>query len=163
MPRDNQGEPLPGFWFGWRGRHCPGTPMDDLWVAIGAAPDGSWWFGAHSVGRVTMLGGASTAAAFARWALSAPSERRYENEFLLIEGEQQTGAGPLAHGTWLTVEVLMGRQEHGEPEYLQLLLTGETSVQRIPFEVCAPLHCEPLPRAGFRCAAARLLAFRTPA
>jgi hypothetical protein len=84
MPRDNQGEPLPGFWFGWRGRHYPGTPMDDLWVAIGAAPDGSWWFGAHFIGRVAMLGGASTAAAFARWVLSAPSGGRYENEFLPV-------------------------------------------------------------------------------
>ncbi|MFI6054863.1 hypothetical protein ACIBCO_32855 [Streptomyces violascens] len=159
MPCDNQGEPLPGFWFGRRGRPDPGTPIDDLWMAIGSAPDGSWMFDTCFIGRVAMHGGASTAAAFARWILSAPSEGRYENEFRLIDGEQQIGAGPLADGTWLTVEVLMGREEHGGPEYLRLLLSGETSVQRIPFEVCAPLHCEPVPRTELQCAAARLLAF----
>lgn len=54
-----------------------------------------------------------------------------------------------------TVEILMGREEDGGPEYLQVLPSGEK--HSLAFEVCAPLECQPVPRAYLEAAAARLL------
>ncbi|MFK0256147.1 hypothetical protein [Streptomyces sp. NPDC090445] len=144
-----------GFRLGWRGTHYSGMPVEDLWLAVGKAPDGSWWFDAYSIGRVTLPGGAPRAAAFAHWLLTSPPEGPYEKEFMLIHGEPQRGSRRLTDGTRLTVEILMGREEAGGPEYLQMLLTGE--IRAFAFEVCAPLECRPVPRADLEAAAARLL------
>ncbi|MEU9039475.1 hypothetical protein AB0D45_31850 [Streptomyces sp. NPDC048352] len=112
-------------------------------------------FDAYFIGRAALTGGAPRAAAFARWLLAAPPEGRYEDEFTLVDGEPQSGSRRLADGTRLTVEVLVGREEAGGPEYLQVLLSGE--VPGGAFEVCAPLVCERVPRADLEAAAARLL------
>uniref|UniRef100_UPI002F907165 hypothetical protein n=1 Tax=Streptomyces sp. NBC_01001 TaxID=2903713 RepID=UPI002F907165 len=144
-----------GFRFGWRGSHYPGMPVDDLWLAVGQDPDGTWWFDAYFIGRVTLLGGAPRAIAFAQWLLASPPEGLYEKEFMLVDGEPQSGSRRLANGTLLTVEILLGREEAGEPEYLQVLPSGE--VRNYAFEVCAPLECKRVVRAELEAAATRLL------
>ncbi|MGY0064155.1 hypothetical protein ACWY4P_48285 [Streptomyces sp. LZ34] len=157
MVSGNVDETDPGFRLGWRGSHYSGRPVEDLWVAVGKDPDGTWWFDAYFIGRVTLRGGARRAAAFARWLLAPPPEGPYEKEFMLIDSEPQTGSRHIAEGTLLTVEVLMGREEPGGPEFFQVLPSGETPVRRLGFEVCAPLDCQPVPRADLEHAAARLL------
>ncbi|AXE82256.1 hypothetical protein [Streptomyces atratus] len=145
------------FRLGWRGTHYPGTPVDDLWIAILKEPDGTWWFDAYFIGRVPLGGGAPRSAAFAQWLLATPPEGPYEKEFMLIDGERQSGLRQIADGTLLTVEVLMGREETGGPESLQVLLSGETRVQRLAFEVCAPLECTLVRRSDLEDSIARLL------
>ncbi|MFE9796556.1 hypothetical protein ACFYRL_33040 [Streptomyces goshikiensis] len=144
-----------GFRFGWRGSHYPGLPVDDLWLAVGKDPVGAWCFDAYFIGRMTLNGGAPRAAAFAQWLLASPPEGRYEKEFMLLESEPQNGSRRLTDGTRLTVEILLGREEAGGPEYLQVLLSGE--IGNAAFEVCAPLDCERVLRAELEPAAARLL------
>ncbi|MEU9718139.1 hypothetical protein [Streptomyces sp. NPDC047976] len=144
-----------GFRFGWRGSHYPGGPVEELWLAVGGEPGGGWCFDAYFIGRTPLPGGAPLAAAFARWLLAAAPEGRYEEEFLLLDGEPQSGSRRLADGTLLTVEVLLGREEAGGPEYLQVLLFGE--VGGYAFEVCAPLECRRVVRAELEAAAERLL------
>lgn len=51
--------------------------------------------------------------------------------------------------------MLLGREEAGGPEYLQILLYGEVGGRA--FEVCAPLLCPGVVRADLDAAAARLL------
>lgn len=148
------------FRFGWRGSHYPGMPVDDLWLAIGRGPDGTWWLDAYFIGRTTLMGGAPRAAAFAQWLLACPPEGRYEKEFMLVDSEPQSGSRRLTDGTRLTVEVLLGREEAGEPEYLQVLLSGE--IRNFAFEVCAPLECRQMLRAELEAAAARFLASGGP-
>lgn len=147
-----------GFRFGWRGSHYPGMPVDDLWLAVGKDPDGTWCFDAYFIGRTTLMGGAPRAAAFAQWLLACPPEGRYEKEFMLVDSEPQSGSRQLTDGTRLTVEILLGREEAGGPEYLQVLLSGET--RNSAFEVCAPLECQRVLRTELEAAAARLLALR---
>ncbi|MCX4826014.1 hypothetical protein OG883_40790 [Streptomyces sp. NBC_01142] len=151
-----------GFRLGWRGIRYPGMSIDDLWLAVGKAPDGTWWFDAYFIGRVTLRGGAPRAAAFAQWLLTPPPEVQYEKEFILVHGEPQCRSRQIADGTRLTIEILMGREEAGGPEYLQVLPSGETPRQGIAFEVCAPLECQPVPRADLEAAAARLLTISAP-
>ncbi|MFJ3528196.1 MULTISPECIES: hypothetical protein [unclassified Streptomyces] len=148
-----------GFRFGWRGSHYPGRPVEDLWLAINKDPDGPWWLDAYFIGRTTLTSGAPRAAAFAQWLMACPPEGRYEKEFMLVDSEPQSESGRLADGTRLTVEVLLGREEACGPEYLQVLLSGETRNFHA-FEVCAPLDCQRVHRAGLEAAAARLLALR---
>lgn len=124
-------------------------------MAVGQDPDGTWCFDAYFIGRTTLLGGAPRAAAFAQWLLASPTEGRYEKEFMLVDGEPQSGSRRLTDGTRLTVELLLGREEASGPEYLQVLLSGE--IRNLAFEVCAPLECQQLPRAELEAAAARLL------
>ncbi|EFL19548.1 hypothetical protein [Streptomyces sp. C] len=143
------------FRFGWRGSRYPGEPVEDVWLAVGRDPDAAWWFEAYFVGRTTLAGGAPLAAAFARWLLADAPEGRYEEEFVLVDDEPQSGSARLADGTRLTVEVLLGRAEAGGPEYLQVLLYGEAGGRA--FEVCAPLRCPSVVRADLDAAAARLL------
>ncbi|MGW6855592.1 hypothetical protein [Streptomyces xanthophaeus] len=143
------------FRFGWRGSHYPGEPVDDLWLAIGEDPDGTWCLDAYFIGPTTLTGGAPRAAAFAQWLLVSPPEGRYEKEFILVDGEPQSGSRRLADGTRLTVEILLGREEAGGPEYLQVILTGE--IRNYAFAICAPLECQPVLRAELEAAAARLL------
>lgn len=143
------------FRFGWRGSHYPGRPVDDQWLAVGQDPDGAWYFDAYFIGRTTLSGGAPRAAAFAQWLLASPPEGRYEKEFMLVDSEPQSGSRRLADGTRLTVEILLGREEAGGPEYLQVLLYGE--IRNRAFEVCAPLECRHVLRAELEAAAARLL------
>lgn len=141
-----------GFRFGWRGRHYPGEPVEELWLAVGAdGTDGTWWFDAYFVGRTTLAGGAPMAAAFARWLLADAPEGRYEEEFVLVDAEPHGADGTRR----LTVEVLLGREEAGGPEYLQVLPYGE--VGGYAFAVCAPLVCPRVVRADLDAAAARLL------
>ncbi|WP_185899548.1 hypothetical protein [Streptomyces sp. WAC07061] len=137
-----------GFRFGWRGSHYPGRPVEELWLAVGRDPDGGWYFDAYFLGRTPLPGGAPVAAAFARWLLAAAPEGRYEEEFLLLDGVPRSGS-------LLTVEVLLGREEAGGPEYLQVLLSGEAGGHA--FEVCAPLECRRVVRAELEAAAQRLL------
>ncbi|MFJ3876784.1 hypothetical protein ACIPW5_04925 [Streptomyces sp. NPDC090077] len=144
-----------GFRFGWRGSHHPGVPADDMWLAVGRDPDGGWSLDACFIGRTPLPGGAPLAAGFARWLLAPAPAGRYEEEFLLLDGEPQSGSQRFADGTLLTVEVLLGRAETGGPEYLQVLLSGE--VRGLPFEVCAPLECRRVARAALEAAATRLL------
>ncbi|WP_327270991.1 hypothetical protein OG609_01065 [Streptomyces sp. NBC_01224] len=157
MMSGDRDETEPAFRLGWRGAHYLGSPVDDLWIAIGEEPDGTWWFDAYFIGRVPLGGGAPRSAAFAQWLLATPPEGRYEKEFMLIDGEPQRGSRQIADGTWLTVEVLMGREETDGPEFLQVLLSGETRVQRLAFEVCAPLECQPIHRSDLEDTIARLL------
>ncbi|MDK9497610.1 hypothetical protein QEZ40_002551 [Streptomyces katrae] len=144
-----------GFRYGWRGSHYPGEPVEDLWLAVDRDPDDGWCFDAYFLGRTALPGGAPLAAAFARWLLAAAPEGRYEEEFLLLDGEPQSGSRRLADGALLTVEVLLGREEAGGPEYLQVLLSGEVGGRA--FEVCAPLECRRVDRAELEAAANRLL------
>ncbi|WP_329453298.1 hypothetical protein OG894_42745 (plasmid) [Streptomyces sp. NBC_01724] len=144
-----------GFRLGWRGNHYPGMPVDDLCLAIGSDPDGAWWFDAYFIGRVALPGGAPLAAAFAQWLLASPPIGPYEKEFMLIDGEPQSGSRRVTDGTRFTVEILLGREEAGGLEYLQMLPSGETS--NFAFEVCAPLECQAVYRADLEAAAARLL------
>ncbi|MFD9081845.1 hypothetical protein [Streptomyces erythrochromogenes] len=145
-----------GFRFGWRGSHYAGRPVDDLWFAVGKGPDGAWFFDAYFIGRTTFHGGAPRAAAFAQWLLASPPDGRYEEEFALIDGEPQAGSRRLTDGSRLTVEILLGREEAGGPEYLQVLLHGETG--NAGFQVCAPLTCLRVSRSELGASAARLLA-----
>ncbi|MDT0547565.1 MULTISPECIES: hypothetical protein [Streptomyces] len=149
--------PVPGFRLDWRGNHYSGTPVDDLWLAVFKTLDGVWWFDAYFIGRVPLRGGVARAAAFARWLLAAPPDGPYETEFVLVRGEPQAGTRQIAEGTLLTVELLMGREQPGGPEFLQVLLFGETPVRHLAFEVCAPLDCQPMPRAELERAATGLL------
>ncbi|MEV7730303.1 hypothetical protein AB0P15_37165 [Streptomyces sp. NPDC087917] len=144
-----------GLRFGWRGSHYPGAPVDDLWLAVGKDPSGTYCFDAFFIGRTTLRGGAPRAVAFAQWLLASPPEDRYEEEFMLVDGEPQSGSRRLVDGTRLTVEILLGREEADGPEYLQVLLSGET--RDFAFEVCAPLVCQRVLRAELEAAAARLL------
>jgi hypothetical protein len=121
------------------------------------------------VGRVELRGGAPQAAAFARWLLAARPEGPYETEFLLVDRE--LGAAPaiawlpagalepvrIEHTT-LTVEVLLGREAAGGPEYLIVEPMGFAPEQGFAFQVCEPLDCEPLDRARLEREAAALLA-----
>lgn len=147
-----------GFRFSWRGSHDAGMPVDDLWLAINKDPDGTWCLDAYFIGRTTLTGGAPQAAAFAEWLLACPPEGRYEKEFVLVDGEPQSGSRRLADGARLTVEILLGREEAGGPEYLQVVLSGE--IRTYGFAVCAPLECQQVLRAELEAAAARLLASR---
>ncbi|MFJ5804100.1 hypothetical protein [Streptomyces decoyicus] len=133
-------------------------PVDNLWLAVGKGPAGTWCFDAYFIGRTTLTGGALRAAAFARWLLASPPEGQYEKEFMLVDGEPQSGSRRLTDGTRLTVEILLGREEAGGPEYLQVLLSGE--IRNVAFEVCAPLVCQRVLRAELEPAAARLLTSR---
>ncbi|MEU7508636.1 hypothetical protein ACFZBM_17795 [Streptomyces lavendulae] len=144
-----------GFRFGWRGSHFPGMTVDDQWLAVGEGPVGAWYFDAYFIGRTTLSGGAPRAVAFAQWLLASPPEGRYEKEFVLVDGEPQSGSRRLTDGTRLTVEILLGREEAGRPEYLQVLLSGE--IRNLPFEVCAPLECQQVIRPELEAAAARFL------
>ncbi|MGE7386917.1 hypothetical protein ACQKM2_15690 [Streptomyces sp. NPDC004126] len=146
---------MSSFRFGWRGSHYPGAPVDDMWLAVGADPGGGWYLDAYFIGRTPLPGGAPLAAEFARWLLAPAPEGRYEEEFLLLDGEPQRGSRALAEGALLTVEVLLGRAEAGGPEYLQVLLFGEVGGRA--FEVCAPLECGRVVRAELEAAAQRLL------
>ncbi|WP_329383084.1 hypothetical protein OG625_20715 [Streptomyces sp. NBC_01351] len=147
-----------GFRFGWRGSHYAGTPVDDLWLAINKDPDGTWCLDAYFIGRTTLMGGAPRVAAFAQWLLACPPDGRYEKEFTLVDSEPQSGSRRLTDGTRLTAEILLGREEAGGPEYLQVLLSGE--IHNYAFAVCAPLECQRVLRAELEAAAARLLASR---
>ncbi|MDX2394976.1 hypothetical protein ACWGHM_36635 [Streptomyces sp. NPDC054904] len=147
-----------GFRFGWRGSHDAGTPVDDMWLAISKDPDGTWFLDAYFIGRTTLTGGAPQATAFAQWLLACPSEGPYEREFILIDSEPQSGSRRLTDGTRLTVEILLGREEAGGPEYLQVLLFG--GIRDYAFPVCAPLECPRVLRPELEAAAARLLASR---
>lgn len=147
-----------GFRFGWRGSHYAGVPVEDMWLAVGRDPDGTdgaWCFDAYFIGRTALAGGAPRAAAFARWLLAEAPAGRYEEEFTLVDAEPQSGSARLSDGTRLTVEVLLGREEAGGPEYLQVVLSG--AVGGYAFEVCAPLDCPRVLRADLEAAAARLL------
>jgi hypothetical protein len=154
------------FRFGWRGSHYPGRPVEDLWIAIGRDTGGAWWFDAYFIGRVRLRGGPQHVAGFARWLLTVPPENPYESEFMLIDDEPQPGQGIslLPEGTLLTVEVRLGREETGGPEFLQVLPSGLTAVlpsgqgQRAAFQVCAELECQPVDRIVLEQAAATLLA-----
>ncbi|MFB6677581.1 hypothetical protein ACFCWG_35265 [Streptomyces sp. NPDC056390] len=147
----------PLFRLAWRGSHYPGRPVEDLWIALDRDADGGWWFDAYFLGRLSLGQGAPWAAEYARWLLAAPPSGPYEREFTLIDREPQAGSARIAAGTLLTVGFLLGREEPDGPEYLQLLPSGETAVRHLGFEVCAPLECEPLPRASLEVAAAGLL------
>lgn len=147
-----------GFRFGWRGSHYPSVPVDDHWLEVGQDHVGAWYFDAYFIGRTTLSGGAPRAAAFAQWLLVSPPEGRYEKEFMLVDGEPQSGSRRLADGTRLTVEILLGREEAGGPEYLQVLLFGE--IGNLAFEVCAPLECQQVLRPELEAAAARFLTSR---
>ncbi|MCX5084649.1 MULTISPECIES: hypothetical protein [Streptomyces] len=147
----------PLFRLAWRGSPYAGRPAEDLWIAFDGDAEGGWWFDAYFLGRLPLGHGAPRAAEFARWLLTAPPTGPYEREFTLIDREPQAGSPRIAAGTRLTVEFLLGREEPDGPEYLHLLPSGETAVRHLGFEVCAPLECEPLPRASLEVAAAGLL------
>ncbi|MFE2850068.1 hypothetical protein ACFXJO_02910 [Streptomyces lavendulae] len=124
-------------------------------MEVGQDPVGAWYSDAYFIGRTTLGGGAPRAVAFAEWLLASPPEGRYEKEFLLVDGEPQSGSRRLADGTRLTVEILLGREEAEGPECLQVLLFGE--MRNLPFEVCAPLECQPVVRSELEAAAARFI------
>ncbi|MER7196553.1 hypothetical protein CG723_12715 [Streptomyces sp. CB01635] len=147
----------PFFRLAWRGSHYPDRPVEDLWITLDRDVDGGWWFDGYFLGRLPLGQGAPRSAEFARWLLEAPPTGPYEREFTLIDREPQAGSARIAAGTLLTVGFLLGREEPGGPEYLQLLPSGETAVRHLGFEVCAPLECEPLPRVALEVAAAGLL------
>ncbi|MET7516870.1 hypothetical protein ABZS88_25925 [Streptomyces sp. NPDC005480] len=153
-PRPGTG---PLFRLAWRGSHYPGRPVEELWIGLDTDADGGWWFEAYFLGRVPLGEGAERAAEFAQWLLAEPPTGPYEREFTLIARAPQAGSPRIAAGTLLTVAFLLGREEPDGPEYLQMLPCGETAARHIGFEVCAPLECEPLPRAALAVAAAGLL------
>ncbi|MDA5284113.1 hypothetical protein [Streptomyces sp. Isolate_45] len=133
-------------------------PVDDMWLAISKDPDDTWCLDSYFIGRTTLTGGAPHAAAFAHWLLACPPEGPYEKEFILIDSEPQSGSRRLTDGTRLTIEILLGREEAGGPEYLQVLLFGE--IRDYAFPVCAPLECQRVLRPELEAAAARLLVSR---
>ncbi|MET7952304.1 hypothetical protein [Micromonospora sp. NPDC005324] len=145
------------FRFEWRGSHYVGRPVEDLWTAIGRDADGEWWFDAYYVGRLSLHGGALQAAEFARWLLAVPPDDSYESGFLLIDDEPAA-----ARGNWndahLSIEFLLGRDEPGGPEYLQIIPTGYSQALKVGLSICAELECQPVSRSTLEHAARRLLA-----
>lgn len=157
------------FRYGWRGSHYAGSPVVDLWFAISRDPDGGYWFDAYLVGRLRVRGGAPHLADFARWLLAERPDGPYEAEFLLVADVPQEGLG----GSWLppggtspewvddlrmSVEILIGREAAGGPEFLQVIPLGHSVGKGFGFQPCAELECEPLDRPTLDRAAARLLA-----
>ncbi|MFB9903879.1 hypothetical protein [Allokutzneria oryzae] len=156
------------FRFRWHGSHYPGSPVEELWFAIERDQRGTWWFDAYVLGRVRLSGGAPHVARFARWLLEPPPQERYESEFLLVDDEPQPGRAIswLARGATeperidtieLTVEVLLGREGEGGPEFLQLAPAGHAPEHGIAFQVCAELEWDPMDRTTLERTATALL------
>ena len=157
------------FRFAWQGAHYSGRPVEELWFALERDEHGDWWFAAYFLGRVWLSGGAARAAEFARWLLVPPPRQRYEKDFVLLDDEPTPGRAiswlaPDAteaeriEDTELTVEIMIGRDDDGGPEYLILQPSGHAPRQGFAFQICAELVWEPMDRAAVERTAAALLA-----
>ncbi|GAA4022205.1 hypothetical protein GCM10022247_53010 [Allokutzneria multivorans] len=154
--------------FSWLAAHYPGRPVEQLWFALDRDARGDWWFDAYFLGRVRLSGGSEHVARFASWLLKPAVDEAYERSFVLVDDEPDPGRpiSWLAPGateparvsdTVLTVEVMIGRDEDGGPEYLMLQPSGRAPQQGFAFQICAELVWEPMDRASVERAAVALL------
>jgi hypothetical protein len=126
------------------------------WFAIGHEPDGRWWYDGWEIGRVPIGRGAGHVAEFARWLLAERPAGRYETEFALLDGEKPVS------DFWdptmvFTIDVLLGRQQEGDPEHLLIYPVGYFPRSQTYAHICDELSWEPVDRDHLRIQAAALL------